>query len=196
MKSAFLKPSLLAFALAAVASGAFAKECTSDPGNHANTQTPAAIAYPAMGDVVFVDPFADLARMQAVMAREFGAMNALNSMWMPVSIAPPMAFTLPIQASTLQPTKDGYRVQVRLPGFSPDDVHVRLDGQLLTIYAEDSSKGTRKVGNIPEQTMSSRSFVQTLTLPEPVEAGGFKQSVQNGILTITIPRQHAASGNT
>lgn len=196
MNFAFFKPSLLALALAAVAGGAFAKECTSDAGNHANTQAAAPITYPVLGDIVYVDPLANLARMQAAMEREFGAMNAMNALWMPETMAQPLTFTMPVQASTLQRTKDGYQIQVRVPGFNPDDVHVRLDGQLLTIYAQESNKGTRKVGNVPEESMSSRSFVQTLSLPGPVNATGFKQSVQNGILTITIPSERGTAGQT
>lgn len=195
MKTDLLKPSLLAFALAAIAGGALAKDCTSDPGIRANSQASAAIAYPPMENIVYVSPFADLAGVQAAMAREFDAMNAMNAAWMPIMMEPPLAFTMPVQTSSLQRTKDGYQVQVSVPGFSPNDVHLRLDGQLLTIYAQDSSKATRKVGNVPEQTMSTRSFVQTLTLPGPVDATGFKQSVRNGVLTITIPSEKGTPGN-
>lgn len=189
MNSAVLKPSLFAVALAVLAGGAFAKDCPSDPGNQANTQASAAMPDPATGNLIYVDPFADLARMQAAMAREFDAFNAVNGFWMPVMIAPPVDFAVPIptQASSLQRTKDGYQLQVRVPGFKPGDIHVQLNGQVLTISAQDSTKETYKVGNQPEQAMSARSFVQTLTLPGPVESTGFKQSVQNGVLTITIP---------
>jgi HSP20 family protein len=195
MNLAVLKPSLLAAALAAVAGGAIAKDYPSDPGIRANTQASAAMPDTAIGNVIYVDPFADLARMQASMAREFNAFNAMNGFWIPVMIAPPVDFAIPTQTSSLQRTKDGYQLQVRVPGFKPEDIHVQLNGQLLTISAQDSTKETYKVGNQPEQTMSARSFVQMLTLPGPVEATGFKQSVQNGVLTITIPSAKAAPGH-
>ena len=196
MKTASFKPSLLAFALAAVAGGALAHDCPSDPGNRAGTQASAATPYPTMGNFVYADPLADLLRMQVAMAREFNAMNAMNGMWMPVMLAPPVNFSLPVQTSALQRTKDGYQLQVRVPGFNPEDIHVQLNGRVLSISAQDSSRETSKVGNGPVQTLSTRSFVQMLTLPESVEATGLKQSVQNGILTITIPNAQGTPGRT
>jgi HSP20 family protein len=195
MNLAILKPSLLAVALAAFAGGAFAKDCPADPGIRAHTRASAAMPDPATGNVTYIDPFADMARMQASMARELNAFNAMNELWMRVMMAPPVDWAIPTQASSLQRTKDGYQLQVRVPGFKPEDIHVQLNGQLLTISAQDSTKETYKVGNQPEQTMSARSFVQVLTLPGPVEATGFKQNVQNGVLTITIPSTKAAPGH-
>jgi HSP20 family molecular chaperone IbpA len=187
---------LLVVALAALAGGAFAKDCPSDdPGIPANTQASTAMSNPAIGNVIYIDLFADLARMQASMAREFNAFNAMNGLWMPVTIPLPVDFNIPTQASSLQRTKDGYQLQVRVPGFKPEDIHVQLNGQVLTVSAQDSTKDTYKVGNQPEQTMSARSFVQMLTLPGPIEATGFKQSVQNGVLTITIPSARRAPGH-
>jgi HSP20 family protein len=188
MRTVLSKPSLLAFALAAVAGGALAQDCPSDLSG--------AVPSPAMRNIVYIDPFADLLRMQAAMAREINAFNAMDAMLMPVVMAPPVEFAMPAQASELQRTKDGYQLQVRVPGFKPEDIHVQLNGQLLTISARDSTKESRKVGNQPEETLSTRSFVQTLTLPGPVEANGLKQSVRSGVLTITIPSEPGAPGTT
>lgn len=195
MNLAVLKPSLLAVALAAIAGGALAKDCPADPEIRTHTQASAAMAAPPTGNVIYIDPFADMARMQASMAREFNAFNIMNALWMPVMMAPPIDFAIPTQTSSLERTKDGYRLQVRVPGFSPEDIHVQLNGQLLTISAQASTKETHKVGNRPEETLSARSFVQTLTLPGPVEATGFKQDVRDGVLTITIPSAKASQAH-
>ena len=184
MKSVLLKPSLLAFALAAMAGGALAKDCTADAGTPANPRASAGMPYPAVGDIVFINPLADMMRVQAAMDREF---NALNAMWVPVMMAPPPNFAMPVETSALQRTANGYQLHVRVPGFKPEDIHVQLNGRLLNISAQDSTQGNYKVGNVPEQAMSTRSFSETLALPESVEAGGMKQSIQNGVLTITLP---------
>ncbi len=196
MKTVSMQASLLAFGLAANAGGALAQDCPSDPGNRASTPATAAMPYRTMENFVYADPLADLLRVQAAMAREFNAINALNAMWMPVMLAPPVNFSLPAQAAALQRTKDGYQLQVKVPGFKPEDIHVQLNGQVLSVSAQDSSRETSKVGNGPVQTLSTRSFVQMLTLPESVETTGLKQSVQNGILTITIPDAQGAPGHT
>jgi HSP20 family molecular chaperone IbpA len=184
MKSVLLKPSLLAFALAAMAGSALAKDCTADPSTPSDIQASAAMPRPAMGNFTLIDPLADMMRIQAAMDREF---NALNSMWVPVMMAPPLNFNMPIETSALQRTANGYQLHVRVPGFKPEDIHVHLSGRLLNITAQDSTQGSYKVGNAPEQAMSTRSFSETLTLPESVDARGVKQAVQNGVLTITFP---------
>ena len=199
MRTDLFKPSLLVFALAAIAGGAIAQDCPSNSGDRAGKQTPFAAPTPASADFVYADPYANMLRMQAAMAREFNTLNALqamNAMWLPVVMAPPLELAMPTQVSTLQRTKNGYKLQVRLPGFRPEDIHVQLDGRLLSISAQESAKEIRKAGNEPAQAFSTRSFVQTLTLPGPVEATGLKQSVQNGVLTITIPGEQTAPGST
>jgi HSP20 family molecular chaperone IbpA len=172
MKSVLLKPTLLAFALAAIAGSALAKECTAGPSTPSDIQASAAMPYPAMGNFILVNP--------------------LNSMWVPVMMAPPLNVTLPIETSALQRTANGYQLHVRVPGFKPDDIHVHLSGRLLNITAQDSTQGSYKVGNVPEQAMSTRSFSETLTLPESVDARGVKQEIQNGVLTITFPNSQKA----
>ncbi|HYP69094.1 MAG TPA: Hsp20/alpha crystallin family protein [Thiobacillaceae bacterium] len=196
MRTALVKPSLLAFALAAVAGAALAQDCPSDPGTRASTQTSGVMPNLAVRNIVYIDPFADLLRMQAAMAREINAIDPMGAVWMPVVMMPPGEFAMPEQASALQRTKNGYELQVRVPGFKPEDIHVQLNGQLLRISAQESAKGTYKAANEPAQAFSTRSFVQTLTLPEPVEAAGLKQSVRNGVLSITIPSKSRALGST
>jgi HSP20 family protein len=194
MKPVFVKPFLLAFALAAFAGGACAKECTSDPGPQDNSQGSTATAQPATANIVYFNPFPDLMRMQAAMDREF---NALNTMWVPVLMAPPVDFAMPMQTSVLHRTANGYQLRINLPGFRPEDIHVQLNGRFLNITAQESTDGTYKVGNAPEQSMSMRNFSETLTLPESVEASGMKQNVQNGVLIITLPsNEKAGTGKT
>jgi HSP20 family molecular chaperone IbpA len=192
MKS-LLKPSLIVLSLVTIAGAALATDCSSAKEERAGTQASATLPYPAMGRIVYINPFADMMRMQAEMNREFNALNSLHAMWMPVMLAPPVA--MPMQASSLQRTKDGYQLRVNVPGFNPEDVHVRLDGNMLTISAQESSSSNQKSGNGPVQSMRSRSFVQRMPLPVQIGTAGFKQTVQNGVLTITIPSQNAAPGH-
>jgi len=187
MKSVLLKPSLLALALAAMTGSVLANDCTSDPGARADTQASATLPNAAMGNIVLINPFADLMRLQTAMDREFNLMNAMNTMWVPVLMAPPADFAVPMQTSGLQRTKVGYQLHVSVPGFKPEDIHVQMNGRLLNITAQDSTRGSYKVGDLPGQAVSTRSFSETLTLPESVEGSGMKQSVQNGVLTITLP---------
>lgn len=178
--------SLLGFSLALTAGSVYAGECSQRadaPGN-----PDAAASVPAPAHVFYYNPWADLMRMQAMMDSQFNALNAL-----PIMFVPAPAYAPAVQASTLQRTPEGYRLDIPLSGFKSEDIKVRLDGQLLTVSAQASSSGTVKVGQRDEQ--SSSSFVETLTLPGPVLAQELKQSFKDGVLTLTLPAQKNPPGS-
>jgi HSP20 family protein len=181
--------SLLAISLALAAGAVQAGECT--PGADAAATPKSAAAMPAPAHAVYYNPWADLMRMQAAMDSQFNAMNALLQ---PMLIVPQPNFAMSTPVSALQRTPDGYRLDIPLHGFKAEDIHVRLDGQLLAITAETSSSGTLKVGQQDEQSRSSRSFAETLTLPGPVEASQLQESFKDGVLTLTIPARKNSAG--
>lgn len=179
MKTTVSQSRLLAFLLAAVAGVVHAGDCpdrtTTTPGNQAQ-----ATIRPAPAQAYYANPWSELVRLQAAMERQFEAMNAVPA----VFVSTP-AFMMPTPVSTLQQTQDGYRVEIPLPGFKPEDVHVRVDGQLLSVTAETAS--TSKAGDQDVQRRSNRTFAETLTLPGSVQASKLKQSFVNGVLILTIP---------
>lgn len=179
MKTAVSQSCLLAFLVAAAAGSAHAADCP-DGNAAAPGQQAQSISTPAPVQAFYANPWAELIRMQAAMERQFEAMNAL-----PVLFVPPPAYMMPTPVSTLQSTHDGYRLEIPLPGFKPEDIHVRVDGQLLSITAETA--GTSKVGDQDMQSRSSRAFAETLTLPGSVKATKLKQNFENGVLILTIP---------
>ena len=186
MKPAILKPSLLALAFALPVASSQAEDCTAK-----QAAKPEAAAN---GDIVYFSPLVDLMRIQAAMEREFNALN--TSLWMPVLFAQPTAFALPaVRSSSLRHTPEGYQLELKLPGFKAEDIHVSLDGQLLTVSAQTSSHDAVKVGQQSEQSLSSRSYAETLTLPGPVQASGLKESYKDGVLTITVPSSKGAGGS-
>lgn len=120
--------------------------------------------------------------MQAALEHQFDAMNAV-----PVMFVPPPAFMMSTPVSMLQHTQDGYRLEIPLPGFKAEDIHVRLDGQLLLLSIIAETASTTMVGQQEAQSWSSRAFAKTLTLPDSVKASKLKQSFENGVLILTFP---------
>jgi HSP20 family molecular chaperone IbpA len=180
MKIGISFPSIPALFLAMAAGGTHAGECPPQAGETANARP--AVAMPE--HAFYYNPWADFARMQAVLN---GPFNVVNPFWMPVMYVPPASFAMPTRLSAIQQTKDGYQLTIPLPGFKPEDIHVRLDGQLLSISAQTSS--SLKVGQKDVQGTSSRSFAETLTLPWSVQASELKESFKDGVLTLTLPGQ-------
>ena len=85
---------------------------------------------------------------------------------------------------------DQYTVQVNLPGTDENDISVNLDEQVLTVKGELHYEKQDKdaAGDIVFQERRSGSFQRSITLPEPVKQSGMQTRVENGVLTITIPK--------
>ena len=183
MKSTILKPSLLALLLILPVASSYA----GDGSGEQATQT----APPTMG---YYNPWLDFIHMQAAMDREFNALAM--PLWMPVAVFPQTAVMTPaVQDGTLKRTDGGYQVEFKLPGYKPEDIHVRLDGRQLSVSAESSSQSTTKVGEQSEQSRSSRSFAETMTLPGAIQASGLKESYKDGVLTVVVPSAKDAAGS-
>jgi HSP20 family molecular chaperone IbpA len=180
MKTAISQSCLLAFLLATAAGTVQAGDCpdrdAAAPGNQAHSTST-----PIPAQAFYTSPWDELIRMQAALERQFESLNAMPVMFVPT----PPFMMMPTSVSALQHTQDGYRLEIPLPGFKPEDIHVRLDGQLLSITAESAS--TTKVGEQDMQSRSSQTFAETLTLPGLVKASKLKQSFENGVLILTFP---------
>lgn len=88
-------------------------------------------------------------------------------------------------------------VEALLPGISPEDVNVSIDGGTLTIAA------TRHGAQPPQEEKQQGQawylheivpgqFRRSLTLPFPVDADKAEASFANGLLTLTLPKAEAA----
>jgi HSP20 family protein len=82
---------------------------------------------------------------------------------------------------------DHYLIRASLPGVSPDDVQLSVQGETLTI------RGERKPEKIEEARWLLRerrpgTVERTLTLPSPVNVDAAHASYENGVLNLTLPK--------
>jgi len=134
------------------------------------------------------NPYEEIQRMQRDMDRMFNnAFSRFNS-------SPDFqhlfreGFTTP--EMDVREDDDKYTVIVNLPGSGEDNVSVNLDGQTLTVKGEQKFEKLEKdsQGNIIFQERRSGAFQRSITLPGPVKQAGMKTDINNGVLTITIPK--------
>ena len=166
--------SLLTLALAT--GNLHASECS----QRGNAPASPEVSAPAPAHAYYYNPWAELMRMQRLM--DLNTLNALPMMYVP-------ARTPAAQASVLQRTEEGYRIDIPLPGFKAEDIRVRLEGLLLTVSAHTSSKALSGLSD--EQS----SVALTLTLPGQVAAEEMKQRFKDGVLTLTLPSSKNATGS-
>ena len=81
---------------------------------------------------------------------------------------------------------DGYTVEVELPGLAPDEIQISVVGDKLSIRAEHGSA-------VPDETVHRRerrrgAFERVLSLGEKIDPEGIEARLEDGILTVRLPK--------
>lgn len=87
-------------------------------------------------------------------------------------------------------TEDAYLVEVELPGVKRNDVTVDLAGTELTINGE--RKETERQGWFRHRTRRTGQFHYRVTLPQHADADPVKATLEDGVLTVRVPKSDAA----
>lgn len=83
-------------------------------------------------------------------------------------------------------------VEAELPGLSLDDIEIFVTGQnQLTLKGERKAPEVTKSA-VHRQERDFGNFVRALTLPFPVDDGKVEARLDNGVLTIRLPKHEAA----
>lgn len=96
-----------------------------------------------------------------------------------------------VPRTNLYDTGDYLEIKAEVAGVSKDDLNVKIQGNYLEI------SGARK-SDAPEGYSAHRverpatSFSRSFTLPSDVEADKVEAHLENGILTLTLPKAEAA----
>ena len=125
------------------------------------------------------DPIAELRRMDDVVGRIWngGAPQVREGRWdFPMDV--------------LQ-DGDDLIVRASLPGVKPEEIGVTLEDGLLTIDGEAKSETAAQKRDYLLRERRAGRFHRSLRLPNTVDAERAKPSYENGVLTITVPKQEA-----
>jgi HSP20 family protein len=80
-------------------------------------------------------------------------------------------------------------IRTALPGFKEDEVNVDVRGNMVTITAETKTEREDHNANWHIREMRYGKFARTLVLPEEVAATDADASLDDGILTVKLPKQ-------
>jgi len=87
-------------------------------------------------------------------------------------------------------TDGGYTVQAEVPGVPKEDIHVSIDGNVVSLRAEVRQLDQQTEG---EKVLRSEryfgSVARSFQLPADIDAGQAKAKYDNGILTLTLPKK-------
>ena len=87
-------------------------------------------------------------------------------------------------------TDGGYTVQAEVPGVPKEDIHVSIDGNVVSLRAEVRQLDQQTEG---EKVLRSEryfgSVARSFQLPADIDAAQAKAKYDNGILTLTVPKK-------
>lgn len=86
-------------------------------------------------------------------------------------------------------TDDSVVVKAPVAGVRPDDLEIAITDEVVTVKGERHDDSTVTRDHYFTQECYWGSFSRSYLLPVPVEADKADAKLQNGILTITIPKQ-------
>lgn len=130
-----------------------------------------------MGNLTRRDPLEDLFRGFFVRPVEFSSPLAEASIKMDIKEAP-----------------EAYTVHAELPGVKKEDIHVTVEGNVVTIAAETRQEKEVKEGE--HLLRSERTFgklSRSFQLAENVDEAGAKARFTEGVLELTLPKKAPAS---
>ncbi len=86
-----------------------------------------------------------------------------------------------------------YTVLAEVPGVGKEDIHVSIDGSVVTLRAEVKQQDRATSGEKVLRTERyygavSRSF----QLPQDIDQSAAKAKYDNGVLTLTLPKKQAS----
>lgn len=86
----------------------------------------------------------------------------------------------------LEETDDAYTVEVELPGIKKDDIDIQITGRRLEVSGERKEK--ERVGILRRRERVVGRFHYEVLLPSDVEEDGVEANLDNGVLTIRVPK--------
>lgn len=102
----------------------------------------------------------------------------------------------PRMANTTSPainvaeSENDYRIELAAPGMNKEDFNIQLDADndlVINMEKKVDNKENDKVHYIRRE-FSYTKFQQTMILPEDVDFKGISAKMENGILTVTLPK--------
>lgn len=98
-----------------------------------------------------------------------------------------------VPATDVHETENEIVVKAELPGFSPDQIDIRLEGNVLTLKGQATSEQERKdEGQVHLRERRMSSFQRSFALPSGVDADKAEANFENGVLTLKLPKREDA----
>jgi HSP20 family protein len=89
-----------------------------------------------------------------------------------------------------------YTVKLDMPGVNKEDVKVSVEGKRITVQAQSAQAvDTAEADRIVYRERAAQRYARTFSLPLEVNQADAGAKLENGVLTLTLPKraQHVAA---
>ena len=87
-------------------------------------------------------------------------------------------------------TDTGYVISAEVPGVAKEDIHVSLDGNVVSLHAEICQQDKQsKDEKVLRSERYFGSVARSFQLPTDIDAGQAKAKYEHGVLTLTLPKK-------
>lgn len=94
----------------------------------------------------------------------------------------------------LKESDSGYTVNAEIPGVSKDEIHVAIDGNVVTLRAEVKQEDSKTEG---EKVLRSERYYgavsRSFQLPVDIDAAQARAKYESGVLTLSLPKKTGQS---
>jgi len=104
-------------------------------------------------------------------------------------VADERAYALPLDVIAKD---DEYVITAAVPGLKPDDLSVEVLGETVTIRGEIKSEQNGEQDGYLLQERRYGKFSRTLNFPVELDGAKAEASVENGVLTLRVPKAETA----
>lgn len=102
---------------------------------------------------------------------------------------------LPAQIKVdVKETPDAYTVQAEVPGVSKDDIHVTIEGNVVTLRAEVKQQDQTQDEKLLRSERYFGAVSRSFQLPQDIDNAAAKAKYENGVLMLTLPKKTASAG--
>jgi len=85
--------------------------------------------------------------------------------------------------------KDAFTLTCELPGIEQKELEVSVSANVLTLKGEKKASEESGKGKYYRREIWSGTFQKTFSLPPSVDASRIEAKLENGILTMTLPKR-------
>jgi HSP20 family protein len=101
-----------------------------------------------------------------------------------------LTFPIDVKAET-----ESFTITALLPGVHPEDLDIQIVNEIVTISGELKVDRDENASYLLAERPSGR-FHRVLTLPTPLNANKVEADLENGVLTLVIPKAEEAKPHT